>query len=260
MKSNLQLSILLLMSIFVGMYNVYAQTKMPGKDSSRIVKSKNIHSRLSETIDQNDSIQKLKNSREFSYMNYLDSLLRTRSNFKTDSSDFGGNRESAIRTQKEESDFSSLNRFLNRTPVKVFFWILAFLFIGFISYQIFFKNKISGSNKEISETADTAASLLTNGSQYDVLIAEAESKNDYPLATRYWFLKTLKNLSDKEIIVYSVDKTNEQYISELKAKPDLKGFESLSRNYEFIWYGKFSIGENTYLQLKNEFDFFNKKI
>lgn len=260
MKSNLQISLLLLVGIFVGLYNVYAQTKMPDKHSSRVAKSGNIHSRLAESADQNDSIQKLKSSREFSYMNYLDSLLRIRSNFKTDSSELEGNKEGAIRTQKEENDFSSLNRFLNRTPVKVFFWIFAFLFIGFISYQIFFKNKISGADKYLSESTDTSASPLTNGYQYDVLIAEAESQKDYHLATRYWFLKTLKNLSDKEIIAFSVDKTNGQYISELKTKPDLKEFESLSRNYEFIWYGKFGINESTYLQLKNEFDLFNKKI
>jgi hypothetical protein len=37
-------------------------------------------------------------------------------------------------------------------------------------------------------------------------------------------------------------------------------FAKLTRDYEYVWYGKFLIGKTQYQQLKEAFAFFNQKV
>ena len=101
---------------------------------------------------------------------------------------------------------------------------------------------------------------LSEYSTYNILIHEAESKNDFNLAIRYLYLQLLKKLSDSELILFSPDKTNKLYVQELSGKNYQSEFASLTLNYEYVWYGKFSINHNRYQQLKEKFILFNKKI
>ena len=39
-----------------------------------------------------------------------------------------------------------------------------------------------------------------------------------------------------------------------------KQFAPVTRNYEYVWYGKFSMSQVHYQKLKHEFNEFNKKI
>jgi hypothetical protein len=46
----------------------------------------------------------------------------------------------------------------------------------------------------------------------------------------------------------------------MKANDHVSEFASLIRNYEYLWYGKFSIGADVYSALKEKFNVFNKKV
>jgi hypothetical protein len=74
------------------------------------------------------------------------------------------------------------------------------------------------------------------------------------------YLQSLKKLSDKELILFSPDKTNNNYISELSGRDYQNDFYLLTHNYEYIWYGKFLIDVANYQQLKSQFISFNKKV
>ncbi|MEI7487385.1 MAG: hypothetical protein WCJ72_08235 [Chryseobacterium sp.] len=53
----------------------------------------------------------------------------------------------------------------------------------------------------------------------------------------------LKKLSDKKSINWNPEKTNKDYVTELKV-PNLKNeFSNLSYIFEYVWYGEFSIDE-----------------
>src|SRR5665647_1632392 len=117
------------------------------------------------------------------------------------------------------------------------------------------RDSLDGENED-----EDFLSGLDESSKYDSLIHEAESKNDFNLSTRFWYLKTLKNLSDKELIYFSPDKTNKEYVQEMASNIHQKLFASLTRNYEYVWYGKFIIDKIKYEQLKSEFILFNKKV
>lgn len=208
-----------------------------------------------------DSLNKWKHSREFAYMGYLDSLLRKRTDIKADTTSINLPSEKSEPLQRKSSDYSGINEFLNSFPLKVFFWLLAVIFISIILYKIFIKNEIFNKRKTtLTENEHEEMPGLQEYSKYDSLIDEAEFKNEFNLAVRYLFLKTLKNLADREIISFSSDKTNNEYLEEMASNASQQEFASLISHYEYVWYGKFVIDRSKYQRLKEAFTNFNKKI
>lgn len=81
-----------------------------------------------------------------------------------------------------------------------------------------------------------------------------ENTKEYRLAIRYQFLKLLKKLSDKNIIKWNPEKTNKDYLNELKPGNLKKKFENLNYIFENVWYGEFFPNEKDYQNFKNQFD------
>ena len=212
--------------------------------------------------NHSDSIFKWKNSREFGYIVYLDSLLHKQKNLKQDTIDVESGSLTKSKTRTKPKDNSGVNTELNSFPVKIILWSLAIFFIGFILYKLFFKSGLfaKDNSKTNEEVIAEEPEKLSEFSEYNLLINEAESKNDFNLATRYLYLQSLKRLSERELILFSPDKTNNLYVNELSGKTYQQEFRSLTHNYEYIWYGKFIIDNETYRKLKEQFISFNKKV
>lgn len=87
-------------------------------------------------------------------------------------------------------------------------------------------------------------------------IAKFEREGDYRSAVRYQFLFILKKLSDKKQINWNPEKTNKDYLMELKAEHLKKEFSELSYIFDYVWYGEFSIDEQAYLKFKNQYQTF----
>ena len=265
-----QTGIGLLLIIFS--YNGYAQTK----DSSRethAVKMHNFHmDDTSETSDgmrflkkdsgENDTILKWKQSRDFAYMHFLDSLLRKQKDIRSDTVRFDENSGKIIRNGNSRTGVSPFGKILNSLPFRIFFWILAIIFISFIAYKVLYKNDIfrRKKNKMLSEDAEESLEDLQNVAEYDALISNAEAKRDFNLAIRFLFLKTLKTLTDRGFVTFTIEKTNQEYLKEMGENEHAKEFEDVTRIYEYVWYGKHVIDEDHYLKLKELYYLFNKKI
>ena len=263
MKSNLKVFSFLLVMLLLHAFHSNAQTQDSSTDSSddSTIIYNDADTARSNVIE-NDTILKWKNSREFGYIHYLDSLLRKQKNLKTDTVSVDENTGRINRKRVQGNDLSGLNKILNSLPVQIFFWSLAFIFIFFIFYKVFFKNGIfrGGRKKQIIGNDEEPVDELADISSYDALVWQAEKENNFNLATRYLFLKTLKNISDKELIHFAGDKTNREYLDEMKSHKYFSEFEWLTRNYEYLWYGKFSIGTDEYAKLKERFNLFNNKV
>ena len=249
---------LLIAVIFIS-YNGYAQTKsqFPPREI-QLHDSNFLHHRL----NNNDSILKWKQSREFVYMNYLDSLLRKEKNLKSDTVHIDENNGKIKRSQPSKTNPEGLNNLLNSLPFKIFFWLLAIVFISYIFYKVLAKNGIfiKKKNQLFQPEEEGASHDLNEISQYDQLISEAENNHDLNLAIRYLFLKTLKTLSDKGLINFTAEKTNNEYVKEMIENTHYDEFQKLTHIYEYMWYGKFLIHKNDYQNLKEEFNSFNKNV
>ena len=166
-------------------------------------------------LNVNDTIQKFKRSREFRYMTDIDSILRSENDLRSDTAKLSKSRNT-IGRKKAANDFSSINRILNSTPMQIFFWTLAFLFVTLISYRLLFKNKILKRKVKVTENIeDEHLQELADASTYEALANEAEEAGNYNLAIRYLFLRTLTKLKDKGLISFTASKTNRQYLNEV---------------------------------------------
>lgn len=208
-----------------------------------------------------DSILKWKSNPAFAYMAYLDSLLRKKHrDIRSDTFDL--NKSNGKHSRRISTASSDSNSMLNSTPVKAFFWLIAIFFIGFILYRLFIKGGLFAkeNTKYNKEMPGEEPEELSEYSAYNDLIYDAESKSDFNQAIRYLYLQSLKKLSDRELILFSPDKTNNSYVRALSGSAYQQDFALLTHNYEYVWYGKFLIDKSRYLQIKEHFISFNKKV
>ena len=91
-----------------------------------------------------------------------------------------------------------------------------------------------------------------------LLIDHALRDKNYRLAVRYAYLLIIKKLTEADLIDYRFEKTNTDYIKELKNEDVKEGFGQITRLYDFIWYGNFDIVEEDYKKAQSTFDKLNK--
>ena len=108
--------------------------------------------------------------------------------------------------------------------------------------------KIDSNEIKIIESEEDISQL-----DFEELINAALARKDYKLAVRYLFLKSLKQLSEKEIIELRNNKTNYQYLSEIKNNGIFDAFKKANSRFEWIWYGNFPVDENLMKSSQNEF-------
>lgn len=211
-----------------------------------------------------DSLQSYKNDKDFAYMKYLDSLLRKRKDLTVDTFSVNYSASQGSRRQPErerkQMNVPQVN-LLSQSWVRIVLWILAALLIGFIVWKLFIGERFFRRNTTLDPGKVTKdEDDLSEPSGYDSLIAGAVASRNYRLAIRYSYLQTLKKLAIAGLLQYAADKTNYQYVNELRGKPYQNDFASLTLNYEYVWYGKFDIAETVYTRLAADYKSFYHKL
>lgn len=93
---------------------------------------------------------------------------------------------------------------------------------------------------------------------YGAALDDALRLGNYRLAVRLLYRQTLKHLADAGQIEYQPDKTNRQYVYELKNARLRNDFEHLTRQFEYVWYGNFPIDAGRFDALRGQFQAFNQ--
>ncbi|MFC4143872.1 DUF4129 domain-containing protein [Pedobacter mendelii] len=95
---------------------------------------------------------------------------------------------------------------------------------------------------------------------YETEIQRLIEQGKYRLAVRLLYLRTLKKLSDSEIIQWQPEKTNYNYLTEI-SRPEIKNeFSVLTHQFDYIWYGDFPIDGQKFEPIKQSFNHFNSQI
>lgn len=95
---------------------------------------------------------------------------------------------------------------------------------------------------------------------FDKLIADAIESKNYRLAVRLFYLKTLKELNNRSLITWKPEKTNHNYITELSAVHLKEGFQQMTHQFEFVWYGEFDLAENDFNSIRHSYQSFHQQI
>lgn len=125
------------------------------------------------------------------------------------------------------------------------------------------KLKVSTLFSKKDRALDLPAQLLEEDiheMDLDDLVAEAVRVGAYRRAVRLLYLRSLKDLTQGQLIDWRPEKTNFDYRLELAGSPLARPFDKLSRSYEYIWYGEFPVDEGEYQGLAGQFDDFKTQI
>jgi hypothetical protein len=85
---------------------------------------------------------------------------------------------------------------------------------------------------------------------FEKLIKETLKTGDKRLAIRYYYLWLLKRMSEQNIIDWNPEKTNSDYLYEIKSEKLKQDFNHFSYLYNYTWYGEFDIDDQTFINEK----------
>lgn len=153
-----------------------------------------------------------------------------------------------FQSDAQASDFTDM-------ALKVFYVVIFLLVVFFIVKAIINKegNWVFGksSDKSIIPVSDIENNIYAT--DFKTIIAEAEANGNFRLAIRYYYLWLLKQLSERELIDYDVEKTNSDYHNEISSEATKKEFSYTSYLYNYIWYGEFAIDKIQFDKAKHAF-------
>lgn len=111
------------------------------------------------------------------------------------------------------------------------------------------------NNEKIEKTAITLENIEENIHETDLekFIREAKGKGDYALAMRLYYLSIIKELSLKKLIKWKRDKTNGEYLRELRSSTFFADFSEVTSIFERIWYGGGKIDAGTFEGFEGKF-------
>ena len=143
-----------------------------------------------------------------------------------------------------------------------FLYVLTPLAIIFILWKLFGADKrffLYGGSKKNKINFEEAPENI-HEINFDKLIQEAISKQQYRLAVRLSYLLVLKELTIKNLIAWSPEKTNYEYLGEIKENKLRDQFAHNSLMYEYIWYGDFNIDQENFAKVSSGFRNFTEQI
>jgi hypothetical protein len=128
-------------------------------------------------------------------------------------------------------------------------------FLASSNIRLFRKPPATIVSEEESFTTEDFFSL-----NYEKEIKKSVDAKEYRLAVRLLYLRTLKDLADKEIIRYKQERTNSDYLFDLSGTTYYKDFFRLTRDFEYSWYGKFDISDDAFSMMHTDFTNFKQRI
>lgn len=182
------------------------------------------------------------------------------------------NNSTRNRRNRRSRDYGNWDLDIGNGAIGGFFkLILIILGIGLAALLVF---RLSGGSFEIAapeknvNPRDLASTVdikrveeNLHKSDMEILIDKSLGEGNYMLTVRLYYLWSIKELSNKKMIKWKRDKTNRDYLREMR-KTDLhKPFREVTRIFERVWYGSQNqLNQSDYLSLQKKLDAFIKQV
>ncbi|MCC6462407.1 MAG: DUF4129 domain-containing protein [Saprospiraceae bacterium] len=131
--------------------------------------------------------------------------------------------------------------------------VLALVGVGFGIYRMMQEprnRQIARDGAEI--TVDNLDAYLPE-TDLERFLRDALAQQNYTLAVRLYFLQIIKDLSNKGQLHWSIEKTNRDYLREMRGQSLEPAFRQATRQFERIWYGNVPLTASGFAQLEPEF-------
>ena len=97
-------------------------------------------------------------------------------------------------------------------------------------------------------------------SDFDRFLRLALEGNDYRVAVRILFLRLLQKLHESEWIIWKKNKTNQDFLNEVRNRENYIQFRDLTLAFEIVWYGDQKITKEQFDQLEYLFNSFQNNL
>lgn len=145
------------------------------------------------------------------------------------------------------------------TFFEIFIKVIAVLIIGFVIYLIvraFIRKEgmwIFGKSSKKKIKAINVMEEDIHTIDFKSIIEKNKAENNYRLSIRYYYLWLLKRMSDSQVIEWDIEKTNSDYLYEIKRDALKQEFQYLSYIYDYSWYGEFSVDNELFTKAEKAF-------
>jgi|GEM_PF-893986 len=141
--------------------------------------------------------------------------------------------------------------FLQR--IRIIIYIV--LVVGLVLLLVFYLRQqgYRFSRKPVETGAAGVAEQAPGVDAYEQQVQEAIAAGQFRLAVRYLHLQALRQLAERQLITLTKDKTNADYLRVLLQTPWHQPFASLTRDYEYIWYGEVDVNAAQFSRIHGQF-------
>jgi hypothetical protein len=131
--------------------------------------------------------------------------------------------------------------FITAAFVAVIIWFLV------VSDVRLFRKKAVSLSEQDTVLAEDIFSI-----NYEQELEKAIADENYRLGVRLMYLHILRLFSERDIIHYKIERTNSDYLMQLYNTSYYKDFFRLTRNFEYVWYGKFDISSAAFELIRKD--------
>ena len=158
-----------------------------------------------------------------------------------------------IPKKQEEKPIGSPGFSVGSGFLKVFFFslvifILVLVLLHFLNVPIF-RGKIKKRTFDIFNPDDGDI----HEADLERMLRIALQDGQYKLAIRLYYLIIIRELSGKKIITWTKDKTNREYLNEMRPTRHYSPFRELTNIFERIWYGSEEVNAEHFEKIDPEF-------
>lgn len=149
--------------------------------------------------------------------------------------------------------------FFSGSAVRTIAYGILIAFFLFVIYRIIIVNNLFlfYSSKKAKGVAGGEDADIED-ENLDEKISKAVAAREHRPAVRFMYLKALQLLNERQWIKYHADGTNFEYVMQMSSHKLGNEFSSLTRVYDYVWYGEFTLTEEQFdIVHKNFSHFYN---
>lgn len=141
---------------------------------------------------------------------------------------------------------------------KIILWILIiaaglFLILGLLKVRFRSLIKKKSDESEVIYTGELAEEEDIRDMEFESLLDKAINEKRYRYAVRLLYLQSLRQLHEGGVIRWSIDKTNHEYLREVRDRELKPIFKEVTFLFEYIWYGEFPVDKDHFYTARGSF-------
>jgi hypothetical protein len=155
----------------------------------------------------------------------------------------------------------SFNNYLKTDTAKIICLAIIIAVLVFIIIRFVLGAKMENSKVKL-ESFEMLESIEDNleGTDLNPYLNKALEAVDYKTAVRILYLSIIQKLNDMNWIRWKKDKTNMDFLMEMRSQSSFKTFRNITLSYEIVWYGEALLNSAEFDTLKEEFNSYKNSL